>query len=127
MAEGLAAELGKSVFRARSAGLGAGGGEANREAVAALGEIGIDIAGNPSRRATGKMIADADLVVGLGVDPRDLFPELAPPKLRLWDIPDPIGGGAGAYRETRDLLRRKIVDLVIDLAAPVRRGHARKE
>jgi len=127
MAEGLAAELGKSVLRARSAGLGAGEGEANREAVAVLEEIGIDIAGNPSRRANEKMIAAADLVIGLGVDPRDVFPELNPGKLRLWDIPDPIGGGAGAYRETRDLLRRKIVDLVIDLAAPARRGRALKK
>jgi len=78
--------------------------------------VGIDIGGSQTMQVTSKMIDKADLVVALGVDPGTDFPGILDEKILNWDIPDPLGGDLDVYRETREVLRKKIIDLIIELS-----------
>ncbi|MBX6351207.1 MAG: threonylcarbamoyl-AMP synthase [Clostridia bacterium] len=110
----LAAEAGRPV-EVRSAGLAAAEGQpAPGEAVAALGDWGVDLSAHRSRRLQAADLAWADVVVCMeGWQAEALardHPE-ARQKVVSWgelfgggDVPDPFGQGEAAYRRTVDRL-----------------------
>ena len=81
-----------------SAGLAAGGETVTPEAAAAMEEIGLPIAGRRSRPLTAALCREADIIRLLG-----------------GGIPDPYGGNAALYRQTRDALERAVDALAEEL------------
>jgi protein-tyrosine phosphatase len=84
MAEGLLrrhlAERGIGGVEVESAGVsGWEGSEATEEAVRALEELEIDIAGHSARRLTGRLIEAADLVLALSSEHREAVTRIVPP------------------------------------------------
>jgi len=114
MAEGFARKLGKKVMRAASAGTNATG-FLSPEVVRVMKEEGVDISGQQSRQLTRRMAQEADLVVALGGGPENLYPDLLGDKLITWPTPDPFGQTPERYREVRDLIKARVIDLIIDL------------
>jgi arsenate reductase len=111
MAEGIARSLAPAHVRIESAG--SRPTHVRPEAVAVLGEIGIDISGNRSKAVSEIPPADIDTVITLCDE--EECPIFAGKARRLhWGLPDP-GAVQGseeerltAFRRTRDELRRRI-------------------
>lgn len=116
MARALAQKLGGGLVSATAAGLTPGLRETSPEAIKVLEEIKVPLPSRPARTAIPEQVAEADLVIALGVELPPSLNAAATGKILSWDIPDPLGGGLAAYRKTRDLLRGCIADLLIDLS-----------
>lgn len=112
MAEGLArAHFGNAV-RVQSAGSRPVG--MNPQAIAALAEVGIDIADQRSTSVADIDPATVDLVVTLCAEEVcPVFPKRV--KKLHWPLPDPAAvtpsGRAEAFRDVRDELARRIAEL----------------
>ena len=120
-----------SGWTVESAGISAENGvPASRNAVAAMRELGMDISGHLSRKATREMLSSADVVVAMtrshrarlvsldpGVEQKSfLMLDFHPGQRRIRDMEDPIGGAISAYRACRDLILECMPDLVDCLA-----------
>ena len=94
---------------AASAGLSAAGGEpANANAVAAMAEMGLDIAGHRARRFSPEMARGA-LVVAMTRGQAELLRRMCPQvqvETLGEDIADPFGGGMARYREAARQIER---------------------
>lgn len=88
-------------------------GQINPMAVEVMKERGIDISAQFSKKLTPKMVANAYRVVTMGCI--DSCP-YAPPEKRIdWNIPDPKGKDKKFFIEVRDLLEKKIQQLLKDV------------
>jgi RpiB/LacA/LacB family sugar-phosphate isomerase len=130
MAEGLFrhAVKGRGDYKVISAGVGAVDGQAPSEnSVRALRELGIDIAGQRSRALTGRMVEEADYILGMTHNHVDsiilLYPQAAEKTFLLRefddtldtfekDIGDPIGGSLAVYANCRDQIEQGIASLL---------------
>ena len=85
------------------------------EVVAAMGELGIDVAAQRPQRLTTELAAQADAVVTMGCG--DACPVIPGKKqLRLdWDLPDPKDRPLEEVRGTRDDIDRRVRELVAEL------------
>lgn len=106
------------------------GSPAAAEAVRVAGEHGLDLEAHRSQPLTRELLDRARLVLcmtgshrrvaaDLGADDRAvLLTRYLPPEdsMRDEDVPDPIGGGPGAYREAFEVLSRAVDGLVAALA-----------
>jgi glycine hydroxymethyltransferase len=111
-----------------SAGIATGGGQIpSGHTLQVLSEAGIDLRGNRSQPINADLIASATHIFTMSVGHLyavdTVFPEAAEKlflvtefcatdSIRGTDVPDPIGGGRGAYNETRDLLREALPSLL---------------
>ena len=107
-----------------SAGIATGGGQIpSAHTLQILDEAGIDLRGNRSQPISAELVASASHIFTMSVGHlyavETVFPEAAEKaflvtefcatdSVRGADVPDPIGGGRGAYNETRDLLREAL-------------------
>jgi protein-tyrosine-phosphatase len=75
-------------------------------------EEGIDVSRKQRHAVTEEMLDDYDQIIVMA-EP-DTIPSYLHdhPKATYWDIPDPRFKGIDATRETRDELKRKIVELL---------------
>jgi arsenate reductase len=117
MAEGIARSLAPAYVRIESAG--SRPTSVRREAVAVLGEIGIDISGHRSKSVSEIPSDGIDTVITLCAE--EECPIFAGKVRRLhWGLPDPgaLQGSEderlSAFRRTRDELRRRIGALFAD-------------
>ena len=97
----------------RVLGLSAGSEPAatvNPVAVAAMAEVGIDIAGEHPRRWTDEMAGAADVVITMGCG--DSCPVLPGKRYEDWDVPDPAGQDLDAVRAIRDDVGRHVEALL---------------
>lgn len=106
----LAKERGLNV-RARSAGTVAGE-RINPDALAAMEELGVSMAGQEPKQLTQAMADSADRVItmGCGVDA-----EACPARIHLsedWGLEDPKGQPIEKVREIRDAIRLKVEELL---------------
>ena len=115
MAEGFARALGKKVMEASSAGMAATG-ILSPEVQEVMEEEGIDISRQTSKQITREMVDQADLVVSLGGCPECNFPDLLEGKLITWPVPDPFGLDISHHRRVRDMIKKKVMDLIIDIS-----------
>jgi arsenate reductase (thioredoxin) len=82
------------------------------DAVKVMAEDGLDISHQTRHAVTREMLDKYDQIIVMAA------PETIPqylhdhPKAVYWDIPDPRFKGIDAMRETRDDIKRKIVDLL---------------
>lgn len=109
-------------YTVRSAGTSAlGGGSAAEQAIQVMRERGIDIRDHRSRPLTPDLVDAAESIFVMSSSHahtiEEWFPD-ASPKVRLLDpegVPDPVGQSVERYRETADLLERRIDEVLGDV------------
>ena len=94
---------------ARSAGTEPGT-RVHPEVVAAMREIGIDLAGAVPTRLTPELAAGASLLVTMGCG--EACPAVPGVRRGDWPLPDPKGRPIELVREIRDEIRRRVAELV---------------
>jgi arsenate reductase (thioredoxin) len=112
IAEALFAEAAPGGHEARSAGT-APASRVHPEVVAAMQELGLDVAGRTPRRLEAGDAEWADIVVMMGCG--DECPVVPGTGYVDWDLPDPAGKSPGEVREIRDEIRRRVDGLVAGL------------
>ena len=109
MAEGFARALGEGRIEAFSAG-SRPCGVVNPLAIEVMREAGIDISKHHSKGVTQVPQEKYDYIVTMGCG--DACPQL-PAYHRLdWQIPDPVGGDRETFIRVRELVRKKISELL---------------
>lgn len=100
----------------RAAGWSGGsepGPEVNPVAVAAMAEVGIDIAQELPKPWTAEIVQVADVVVTMGCG--DACPFFPGTRYEDWDLEDPAGQGLDAVRTIRDEIERRVRELLAGL------------
>jgi len=85
----------------------------NPVAVAAMAEVGIDIASATPRLLADAAVQQADVVVTMGCG--DACPFYPGTRYEDWVLDDPAGLGIAAVRPIRDEIRRRVEQLIADL------------
>ena len=110
--------------RARSAGSEADPeGRVHPPVVAAMRELGIDLAGRRPTRLDAALAAEADVVVTMGCG--DACPVIPGTRYVDWELEDPKGQPVAVVRRTRDEIARRVDALVAELdtaPAPAEEG-----
>jgi arsenate reductase (thioredoxin) len=115
MAAGWVRHLAGASVEVRSAG-SAPGDHVNPSAVAAMGEVGIDISDQRPKVLTTDAVEASDVVITMGCG--DACP-VFPGKLYLdWQLEDPAGKGVESVRPIRDEIERRIRGLLAELQVP---------
>jgi protein-tyrosine-phosphatase len=89
------------------------GDHVNPVAVAAMAEVGVDIAGRQPRRWSDDDIRVADVVVTMGCG--DSCPFVPGTRYEDWALDDPAGQGIEAVRPIRDEIEARVRDLLRSL------------
>ena len=93
------------------------GNEVNPAAIAAMAEVGIDIASEFPKPWTDEIVRAADVVVTMGCgDACPLFPGK---RYEDWELDDPAGHGVDAVRPIRDEIERRVRALLESLGVPM--------
>jgi len=87
----------------------------HEEAIAAMDEVGIDIAGRTPREVTFQEIQRADYVITMGCSAEDVCPAGWAGENRDWELDDPDGAGTDAVRATREEIERRVGELFDEL------------
>jgi protein-tyrosine-phosphatase len=90
--------------------------QVNPIAVAAMAEVGIDIAGRQPQRWADAMLEQADVVVTMGCG--DACPFVPGTRYEDWPLEDPAGQGHEAVRPIRDEIEQRVRRLLDALAPP---------
>ena len=88
----------------------------NPAAIAAMAEVGIDIASRRPRRWSDSDLAAADVVVTMGCG--DTCPLIPGKRYEDWKLDDPAGQGLEAVRPIRDEIERRVRALLAELDVP---------
>lgn len=114
MAEAFARMHGSGRVEAASAG-SAPSGRINPRAVAAMQELGYDLAAHASKGldAFDGQFVDVAVTMGCG----DACPAVRAGQRVEWSIPDPRDMPPEGFRGVRDLIERKVKDLLAELEA----------
>ena len=112
MAEALFNAAPPAGWRARSAGTEPGA-KVRAEAVAVMGEVGLDISRQVPKGLEVALGAAVALVVGLCEE--EACPVIPGARSLHWPLPVPRSGDLGHYRQIRDGLRERIEGLVTNL------------
>jgi arsenate reductase len=78
--------------------------------VDAMREAGIDVSGNTPQKLTAGLAGGATLLVTMGCG--DECPFVPGLQTDDWPLPDPKGRPIEEVRETRDVIKRRVADLV---------------
>ncbi len=98
--------------RVRSAG-SAPAEQLNPAVVAAMAEVGIDLAGQVPKRLTDEGVQAADAVVTMGCG--DACPYYPGKRYLDWQLDDPAGKTVAEVRPIRDELDRRVRELLVEL------------
>ena len=94
------------------------GTEVNPSAVAAMAEVGIDIAQEYPKPWTEEIVRAADVVITMGCgDACPFFPGI---RYEDWELEDPAGQGVDAVRPIRDDIEQRVRTLLASLDVTVR-------
>ena len=86
----------------------------NPVAVEVMAEEGIDIAGHTPTLLTVDAVREADVVITMGCG--DACPVFPGKRYEDWELDDPAGQDAAAVRRIRDEIRRRIEEIVKEIA-----------
>ena len=89
------------------------GNEVNPAAVAAMAEVGIDIAAEQPKILTTEAVKASDVVITMGCG--DTCPFYPGKRYEDWVLDDPAGKGVEAVRPIRDEIRRRVEALITEL------------
>ena len=112
MAAGFLTALAGDSIDVRSAG-SMPGDQINPVAVAAMAEVGIDIAGEQPKKLTDDAVLASDVVITMGCG--DECPFFPGKRYEDWVLDDPAGQGIEAVRPIRDEIKSRIEALVASL------------
>jgi arsenate reductase len=112
MAAAFLTHLSQGRVEVRSAG-SEPGDQVNPAAVAAMAEVGIDIAAERPRMLTDQAVRESDVVVTMGCG--DTCPFHPGKRYEDWVLEDPAGQGVEAVRPIRDEIRRRVEALIAEL------------
>jgi|SRR5690606_660078 len=112
MAAGFLRELAGDRIEVRSAG-SLPADEINPVAVAAMAEVGVDIAGEQPKVLTTDAVRESDVVITMGCG--DACPIFPGKRYEDWALDDPAGQGIDAVRPIRDDIRARIEQLASEL------------
>ena len=87
--------------------------QVNPAAVAAMAEVGIDIAAEKPKVLTDQAVVDSDVVVTMGCG--DTCPFYPGKRYEDWVLQDPAGQGLEAVRPIRDAIRGRVEALIAEL------------
>lgn len=88
----------------------------NPYAMEVMKEVGIDISTNKPKMITNEMIDQASIIINMGCMDNDSCPsKLFKKKMVDWGIEDPVGKPIDEVRRIRDIIKRKVSDLIITL------------
>ena len=87
----------------------------NPAAIAAMSEVGIDIAGEQPQRWTDEHARAADVVVTMGCG--DVCPVYPGKRYEDWELTDPAGKPVEFVRTVRDEIRGRVEQLIDSLTA----------
>ena len=85
----------------------------NPAAVAAMNEVGIDMAGETPKILTTEAVKESDVVITMGCG--DTCPIFPGKRYEDWQLDDPAGQGVEAVRPIRDEIRARIETLISEL------------
>ncbi|MFJ5938399.1 arsenate reductase ArsC [Streptomyces sp. NPDC003444] len=117
MAAALLARLGGDRVEVRSAG-SAPADAVNPAVVAAMAEVGVDIAAATPEVLTAEAVRASDVVVTMGCG--DACPYFPGKRYLDWTLDDPAGRGVEAVRPIRDAIERHVRDLLAELGVEAR-------
>jgi arsenate reductase (thioredoxin) len=80
------------------------------EVVDAMREVGIDLSHAKPQKLTAELAQSAEMLVTMGCG--DECPYVPGLRRDDWPLPDPKGQGIELVRQTRDEIRRRVVDLL---------------
>ena len=112
MAAGFLTHLSAGAIEVRSAG-SLPGDQINPAAVAAMAEVGVDIANQRPKLLTTEAVQASDVVITMGCG--DACPIYPGKRYLDWDLDDPAGQGVEAVRPIRDEIRDRVRALVDEL------------
>jgi arsenate reductase len=112
MAAGFMRELGKDRVEVLSAG-SAPKDSINPVAVAAMAELGIDIANQSPKVLTVDAVQSSDAVITMGCG--DVCPIFPGKRYEDWVIDDPAGQGIESVRAIRDEIKLRVEKLLVEL------------
>lgn len=114
MAAGFAAALGGGRVEVLSAG-SEPADRINPAAVAAMAEVGIDIAAKQPRVLAVDDVRRSDVVITMGCG--DSCPIFPGKRYEDWDLPDPAGRPVEEVRSIRDDIRDRVIALLAGMGA----------
>jgi arsenate reductase len=85
----------------------------NPVAIAAMAEVGIDIAGEQPKTLTTESVQASDVVITMGCG--DACPFYPGKRYEDWKLDDPAGQGIEAVRPIRDEIRARVEELIESL------------
>ena len=85
----------------------------NPAAVAAMAEVGVDIATEQPKILTTEAVKASDVVITMGCG--DTCPFYPGKRYEDWVLEDPAGKGVDAVRPIRDEIRRRVETLITEL------------
>jgi arsenate reductase len=112
MAAGFLTHLSEGAVEVRSAG-SEPADRVNPAAVAAMAEVGIDIAPEQPKILTNEAVKASDVVITMGCG--DTCPYYPGKRYEDWVLEDPAGKGVDAVRPIRDEIRRRVQNLITEL------------
>jgi len=89
------------------------GDQINPVAVAAMAEVGIDIAGKQPKKLSDAAVIASDVVITMGCG--DECPYVPGKRYEDWVLDDPAGQGLEAVRPIRDEIRTRVEALIASL------------
>jgi arsenate reductase (thioredoxin) len=113
MAEAFAHMHGAGKVEAFSAG-SRPSGKVNPRAVEFMKEVGYDLTRHQSKGLTDLPAGEFEVVIGMGCGDEGC-PLVRAKRHEEWNIPDPKEMAAAQYREVRDLIERKVKELLANL------------
>ena len=114
MAAGFLRRLGGGRVEVRSAG-SEPAASLNPNAVAAMAEIGVDIAGEQPTLLETDAVRESDVVITMGCG--DTCPIFPGKRYEDWELEDPAGKDLETVRRIRDEIRDRVAALLAELAA----------
>ena len=112
MAAAFLTHLAGDRVQVRSAG-SAPAASVNPAVVAAMAEVGIDIAAEVPKVLTAEAVQASDVVITMGCG--DTCPVFPGKRYLDWELPDPAGRGVDAVRPIRDVIEKRIRGLVDEI------------
>ena len=116
MAAGFLQALAGGAVEVRSAG-STPADAVNPVAVAAMAEVGIDIAAERPKIMSAEAVKASDVVVTMGCG--DTCPFYPGKRYEDWELDDPAGRPIEEVRPIRDAIRARVVGLLDELGVPV--------
>ncbi|MFC8170957.1 arsenate reductase ArsC [Streptomyces sp. NPDC057325] len=117
MAAAFLARLGGDRVEVRSAG-SAPADAVNPAVVAAMAEVGVDLAAETPKVLTADAVQASDVVVTMGCG--DACPYFPGKRYLDWRLDDPAGRDVEAVRPVRDAVERHVRDLLAELGVEAR-------